>query len=234
MEIPVTDSSNLNGGDRDGITSSASSSTSSNHRSLDQQSSVHQIMGGGRAADVLLWKQRHVSLGVIVVATVSWLVFEHSGLSSLSVSSDILLILTVVLFLRANYAAFRNRQPQTLPELVVSEDMVTSTAASFRAKINHMLLMAHDITLGKDFSLFFKVVICLWLLSVIGSYFSFFTLVYIGTIVSITVPALYSRFKEPVDRYCGVIHQKFSKHYRVVDESIISRIPRSLAKDKDV
>ncbi|KAJ6850615.1 reticulon-like protein B16 [Iris pallida] len=39
--------------------------------------------------------------------------------------------------------------------------------------------MAHDITLGKDFKLFFQVVAFLWLLSVAGSFFSFFTLAYI-------------------------------------------------------
>lgn len=50
-----------------------------------------------------------------------------------------------------------HRQPKTLPELVLSEEMVNNAAASFRVKINYMLLMAHDITLGKDFRLFFKV-----------------------------------------------------------------------------
>ncbi|XP_048446835.1 reticulon-like protein B16 isoform X3 [Pyrus x bretschneideri] len=92
---------------------------------------------------------------------------------------DVLLILVVLLFLRANYAVYRNKQLQTLPELVISEEMVNNAAASFRVKINNVLLMAHDITLGKDFRLFFKVVVWLWLFSVIGSFFSFFTLAYI-------------------------------------------------------
>lgn len=50
-----------------------------------------------------------------------------------------------------------SRQLHTLPELVLSEEMVNNAAASFRVKINNVLLMAHDITLGKDFRLFFKV-----------------------------------------------------------------------------
>lgn len=50
-----------------------------------------------------------------------------------------------------------DRPLRSLPELVLSEEMVNSAAASFRAKINYLLLMAHDITLGKDFKLFFKV-----------------------------------------------------------------------------
>lgn len=161
------------------------------------------------AADILLWKQWHVSSGIVVVATVFWLLIEHSGLPLLTTCSDVLLILVVLLFLRANFAAFRNkygygwlmfwitlkflhiiiisykipfvytilffpsdnvfsllaflhflsvsRQLQTLPQLVLSEEFVNNVAASFRAKINNTLLMAHEITLGNDFKLFFRV-----------------------------------------------------------------------------
>lgn len=160
------------------------------------------------AADILLWKQRHVSFGFVVVATVFWLLIEHSGLPLLTTCSDVLLILVVLLFLRANFAAFRNkyvygwllfwitfkflhliifntilfahimfffqedsmfsllavlhlpflcRQLQSLPQLVLSEELVNNVAASVRAKINNALLLAHDITLGNDFKLFFRV-----------------------------------------------------------------------------
>jgi hypothetical protein len=50
-----------------------------------------------------------------------------------------------------------SRQPPTLPELIVSEEMVNNVAASFRVKVNNVLLIAHDITIGKDFRIFFKV-----------------------------------------------------------------------------
>jgi hypothetical protein len=49
------------------------------------------------------------------------------------------------------------RQLKPVPELVVSEEIVNSTAATFRARVNSMLMIAHDITLGKDFRLFFQV-----------------------------------------------------------------------------
>ncbi|XP_022861540.1 reticulon-like protein B16, partial [Olea europaea var. sylvestris] len=112
------------------------------------------------AADVIMWRWRHVSSGIIIVATVAWVLIERSGLSFLSLCSDILLSLIVLLFLQANYAVFRKRQLQTLPELVLSEEMVNNAAASFRVKVNYMLLMAHDITLGKDFRHFFLVSNC--------------------------------------------------------------------------
>lgn len=224
----------VNGDENERIDNLPSTSTSASYKLFGRQSSVHQIMGGGKAADVILWRRRRVSFGVIVAATFAWFLFERSGLSALPICCDVLLILIVLRFIRANYAVFRNSQLQSLPELVLSEEMVNNAAASFRSKVNYMLLMAHDITLGKDFKLFFKVVIAFWLLSVIGGLLSFCTLVYIGTIIFITVPALYNRFEDPVDRYAGMIHRKFSRHYKIVDENVVSRFPRNLPRDKEL
>ncbi|KAM7276222.1 hypothetical protein ACFE04_018088 [Oxalis oulophora] len=229
----ATDTDIRNGNETASTSSSPTSSASAGYKLFGRQVTIHQFMGGGKAADLFLWKQRRLSFGVIIVATVAWIIFEFSDLPFLAICSDVLLTLTILLFLHSSYAAYRNKQPHTLPELELSEEMVNNTAASFRVKFNNVLLMAHDITLGNDFRLFFKVVVFLWIFSAIGSYLSFFTLAYIGTILCITIPALYSKFEDPVDRYGGMIHKQFSRHYKIVDENVISRIPQSLSKEKD-
>lgn len=61
------------------------------------------------AADLLLWRRRHLSLGVIIISTVAWLIFEFSGLPFLSVSSDVLLIGIIISFVHARVSAFRKR-----------------------------------------------------------------------------------------------------------------------------
>ena len=68
----------------------------------------------------------------------------------LTILSLLKLVWSVLLFLL-------RRQLKSLPELELSEETVNSVATSFRVKINYVLLMAHDITHGKDFRLFFKV-----------------------------------------------------------------------------
>ncbi|KAG8493483.1 hypothetical protein CXB51_010918 [Gossypium anomalum] len=140
------------------------------------------------AADILLWKQLNVSFGII-------LIFEKSGLPLLLIFSDVLLILIALLFIHANYVAYRNRQLETLPELKMLEEM--------------------DMTFGNDFWLFFKVLICLWLFSAIGSYCSFFTLTYVGkkvhlTILSIILLTFYGKYEEHANKYCRMIHQQIS------------------------
>lgn len=195
----------------------------------ERNSSGESSSTSGKSANVVLWKRWQVSCGTIVVATVAWLLVECSGLSFLSLCSDVMLILIVLLFLQANFAVFRNEKLQKLPKLVLSEEMVNNAAASFHIKVNHALLMAHDITFGKDFKLFFKVVVCLWLLSGIAYTVSFFTLAYVGIILSVTVPVLYNKYQEHVDLFTGLIRQSVWKHYNLVDESVIGRIRRSVA-----
>lgn len=195
--------------------------------------SVHQIVGGGKAADIILWKCRRATVGLIFGATIAWWLFEKSDLSFLTICCDVLLILILVQFLWVKISGLLNKQPRPLPELVLSEEMVNNAAALFRVKVNNMLMIAHDITLGKDFRLFFQVVSVLWLLSVIGNFYSSVTLAYVGTIALVTVPALYHRHQENVDKYAGMLHRNFSRHYKVVDENVISRLPRSFIRDKD-
>ncbi|KAE9465120.1 hypothetical protein C3L33_02972, partial [Rhododendron williamsianum] len=136
-------------GDGDGRNSSGVSSSTSGEAA--------DIILWNLAADIILWKQWHVSCGIIVVATIAWLLVERSGLSFLSLCSDVMLFLIVLLFLQANFAVFRHEKLPKLPKLVLSEEIVNNGAASFRLKVNHALLMGHDITFGKDFTLFFKV-----------------------------------------------------------------------------
>lgn len=54
-----------------------------------------------------------------------------------------------------------------------------------------------------------------------------------GVIISITIPALYDKFEHRVDVCVGMIRRQFSRHYKIVDESLQSRLPRTLIKDKD-
>ncbi|KAH7855148.1 hypothetical protein Vadar_021768 [Vaccinium darrowii] len=202
----------------------------------ERNSSGESSSTSGKSANVVLWKRWQVSCGTIVVATVAWLLVEcqlccfqkrvDSFILCNSSDSNFL----IILLQKSLIVVFSlHRKLQKLPKLILSEEMVNNAAASFRIKVNHALLMAHDITFGKDFKLFFKVVVCLWLLSGIAYTVSFFTLAYVGIILSVTVPVLYNKYQEHVDLFTGLIRQSVWKHYNLVDESVIGRIRRSVA-----
>ncbi|XP_057836818.2 reticulon-like protein B12 isoform X1 [Cryptomeria japonica] len=197
------------------------------YRLFRRERSVHQIMGGGKAADVILWRRHNISIGILFAATAAWLLFERSGYALLSLVANVLLLLIVILFFWANSAALLKRPPPPLPELELSEEIVNSAAASMRVRINYSLAVAHDIALGKDFKLFAKVVVCLWLLSVVGSWFNFLTLIYISKLeffnhVFVLVPPFlaYYFFLGCVIMYGNCLSDLFLKSFDILGDCL--------------
>nr|XP_011466502.1 PREDICTED: reticulon-like protein B12 isoform X2 [Fragaria vesca subsp. vesca] len=117
-------------------------------RLFGRKRTLHEILGGGLVADVILWRQKDVTMRIMLVALAAWVVFEKSGYTLLSLVSSVLLLLFVVLFLWAKSAAILNRPAPPLPELQLSEEMVNEAAAIIRTRVNALLLVSLDISLG--------------------------------------------------------------------------------------
>lgn len=81
----------------------------SSSRLFNRHRTIHEIFGGGFVADVVLWRQTNVTMGILLVALSSWVLFERSGYTLLSFASIVLLLLDTILFLWAKSAAVLNR-----------------------------------------------------------------------------------------------------------------------------
>ncbi|XVE97020.1 hypothetical protein REPUB_Repub02eG0274500 [Reevesia pubescens] len=196
----------------------------SSNRLFNRQRTVHEILGGGLVADVMLWRRGNLTLGILLVTLAAWLVFEKSGYTLLSFVSSVLLLLIVVLFLWAKSAAILNRPAPPLPELYLSEEMVNEVGAFIRAHVNHILSASQDIALGKDARLFSKVAANLLLISVVGGFTDFLTLGYTSLVVVLTVPALYERYEDYIDSYVIIGYRKMQQLYVKFDSKFINRI----------
>lgn len=202
------------------------------YRLFNRQRSLHEILGGGKPADVILWRKKYISAAILVGATVAWFLFEYSGFSLLSIVSDVLLLLIVGLFVWANAAVITHWPKPRIPELQLSEEMVANFAAALRVEINKALAVAHDIALGKDFKLFLKVVAVLWGLSLVGGWFHFLTLLYICVVLCHTVPVIYEKYEEQIDSYAKVALDEAHKHYRTVNAAVAKKFPNIAFKEK--
>lgn len=47
-----------------------------------------------------------------------------------------------------------------------------------------------------------------------------------------TVPILYDKYQDKVDHFAGKAHTEACKHYQVLDQKVLSKIPRGPAKTK--
>ncbi|XVE49250.1 hypothetical protein DITRI_Ditri01bG0067800 [Diplodiscus trichospermus] len=194
--------------------------------------SVHQALGGGPVADVLLWRKWYGGVVMLASATTFWYLFERAGYNFLSFVANVLLLLVVILFFWAKSASLLNRPLPPLPNLEISDKTVAKVADELQVWINYVLSIAHDIAIGRNLKLFFKVAAGLWLISWIGSLFNFLTLVYLGVILSLAVPLVYDKYQHHIDEKLSVTHRIIQTQYRKIDETVLRKLPLPSNKEK--
>lgn len=183
-------------------------------------------------ADVMLWRRKDLTVGILLVTLSAWVVFEISGYTLLSLVSSVLLLLIVILFLWAKSAALLNRPAPPLPELFIPEETVNEVGAIIRNHVNFLLSASHDIAMGKDPRMFFKVAGCLCLISFIGGLTDFLTLAYTGLVIVLTIPALYERYEDHIDRYVIMGYQKLKQLYLHFDVEYFSKVRKRILEKK--
>ncbi|GMY38533.1 reticulon-like protein B11 [Fagus crenata] len=195
---------------------------------------VHQALGGGSVADVVLWKKWYGGVVVLISASTLWFLFERAGYNLLSFVANVLFLLVVILFFWAKSASLLNRPLPPIPDLEISEESIVKAADAMQMLINSALSIAHDIAIGRNLKLFIKVAIGLWVISYIGSLINFLTLVYIGVLLSLSVPVVYDKFQDHIDEKLCVIHRILQTQYRKIDENLLKKIPLPLNKEKKI
>jgi hypothetical protein len=201
-------------------------------RVFNREKSVHQLLGGGQVADVLLWRQKHLSAALLIGSTIIWFLLEKSQYKLVPLLSNVLIFAIVVLFVWANLASLLNRPGPPVPDLTLSEDAVLSTASVLRVELNKVLEVFQDVALGKDFKLFLKVVALLWIVSTVFSRLNFLTAIWIIIILAHTIPFIYDTYEDVIDEHLLRASDEANKHYKNLDAAVRSKIPRAPAKDK--
>ncbi|KAF5802971.1 hypothetical protein HanRHA438_Chr06g0274941 [Helianthus annuus] len=162
---------------------------------------LHAALGSGKTADILLWRQKQMSGAILVSATVIWLLFERIGYHLLPFLCHFLILTLAILFLWSNLSSFINKSPPKFPDIRLSQEMCDCIALLLKDQINEGCLYLREMTTGRDIKRFLTVIFTLWVVSVIGGWFEFLTLVYILFVVLLTAPLLYERNENLVDAY---------------------------------
>jgi len=201
-------------------------------RMFGREKPVHKIFGGGKPADVFLWRNKKVSGAVLGGATAIWVLFELLEYHFLTLVSHGLILTLVGLFLWSNASTFIKKSPPKIPEVHIPEEPVVKFAAALRAEINWALSTLREIASGRDLKKFLSVIAGLWILSVLGSCFNFLTLFYIVFVLLHTVPVLYEKYEDKVDAFAEKAMIEIKKQYAVFDAKVLSKIPRGPLKNK--
>ncbi|KAF7810387.1 reticulon-like protein B2 [Senna tora] len=225
-------SSSSSDSDDEKKSSSSPSIKSKIFRIFGREKPVHKVLGGGRPADVFLWRNKKISATVLGVATGLWVLFELIEYHLLTLVCHILILSLALLFLWSNASTFINKSPPRIPEVHIPEDHVTQVASALTTEINWALVVLRDIASGRDLKKFLSVIAGLWVFSIVGSWCNFLTLFYIAFVLLHTVPVLYEKYEDKVDSFAEKATAEFKKQYAVFDAKVLSKIPRGALKDR--
>ncbi|XP_042471548.1 reticulon-like protein B9 [Zingiber officinale] len=209
-----------------------SSSSSPIKRLLGQDRPLHALFGGGKVADIILWRDKRVSASILAGISIIWTLFEVLEYNFLSLLCHISITAMLLVFIWSNGAALLGQPPPKIPELILSEKAFTRVALTFRAKLTQFLSLLHYVACGKDLKWFLLTVLSLWILSVIGSWCSTISLLFFVLVCGLTIPALYERYEEEVDYLASRGSQDLKEFFKRVDSRVLERIPRGPGKRK--
>ncbi|XP_010261408.1 PREDICTED: reticulon-like protein B2 [Nelumbo nucifera] len=220
--------------DSDNEKSSPSSVKAAVYRLFGRQKPVHKVLGGGKPADVFLWRNKKISASVLGGATAAWVLFELLEYHFLTLVCHCLILSLSLLFLWSNATTFINKSqsPPRIPEVYIPEDPVLQFASALRIEINSGFSVLRDIASGRDLKKFLVVIAGLWVLSIVGSWCNFLTLFYIVFVLLHTVPVFYEKYEDKVDSFAEKAMAEIKKQYVVFDAKVLSKIPRGPLKDK--
>ncbi|KAF9588963.1 hypothetical protein IFM89_017642 [Coptis chinensis] len=193
------------------------------NRLFGRQKPVHNVLGGGKSADVLLWRNKKISASVLTGATAIWVIFEWLNYHLLTMVFFALLIGMLAQFAWT---------PSKVPRVRLPEELFANIGVSIGAEVNRFLGYLQNVACGGNLKQFLMVVLSLWIAAVIGSWCNFLTVLYIGFIGAHTLPVLYERYEDQIDSFVYKILDQLQHQYGKIDSKVLSRIPKGSFKGK--
>ncbi|KAJ6773927.1 RETICULON [Salix purpurea] len=206
--------------------------TSHFNRLFGRQKPIYNLLGGGKSADVLLWRNKKISAGVLTGATAIWVLFECLNYNFLSLVCYAVVLVMLAQFVWTNASSLINRAPAQVPRLVLPKDIFVSIGKSIGGEVNRDLKFLQDVSCGGNLKQFVLVVASLLVAAIIGSWCNFLTVVYIGFVAAHTLPVLYERYDDEVDDFVHKSLDKLQHNYRKLDAGFLSKIPKGNFKAK--
>ncbi|KAK7274249.1 hypothetical protein RIF29_15331 [Crotalaria pallida] len=196
--------------------------------SLFGRQRLHAVLGSGKIAEILLWRDKKLSATILAGFTIIWFLFEVVEYNFVTLLCHILIAIMLILFVWYNAAGLFTWNCPSVYDLEIPE----STFRFFCKKFNWSLRKFYDISTGKDMTLFFVTITGLWILSAIGTYFDTLNLLYIWFLFFITLPVMYERYEYEVDYLASKGNQDMRRLFKKLDSNVLNKIPRGPVKEK--
>ncbi|KAF0905033.1 hypothetical protein E2562_000843 [Oryza meyeriana var. granulata] len=193
---------------------------------LGREKPLHDALGGHKAADIILWRDKRVSAAILAGATVAWYLFEVAEYHFLTLACYLAMLGMLVVFIWGNVSAFMNLPAPRIPEIFMSERTTGQVILALHSRLTWFVHRLYDIACGKDIKMLILTVLSLYIASVIASCCSSLTLLYLVVLSTMTLPALYENYESEVDHLVSTAVHDLRSHVGEMDSGVLRKIPR--------
>ncbi|XP_054808700.1 reticulon-like protein B14 [Prosopis cineraria] len=191
-------------------------------RLFGRQRPFHAILGGGKVADILMWRNKKLSASILVGLSTIWFLLEVVEFHFITLLCYFLIFNLLFFFLWYNTARFITWSPPCIYEVGISE----STWRYLFKRFNWFMKTLCEISTGKDLKLLFMTITGLWILSAIGTCFTALNLLYIISLCMMTLPVMYEQYECEVTYLASKGNRDLNRLFRKLDSKFLSKIPR--------
>ncbi|KAL9233186.1 hypothetical protein vseg_008215 [Gypsophila vaccaria] len=196
----------------------AKGSLSSRESQFDDFSKAEEMLGYGKVADILLWRDEMETFSYFLVTCGFFYWFFLSGRTFISSTVGLLLLATFLLIVHS-ILPVNLFQKFPLPRFEISEGTMRNMLDNVAVVWNEAVQVAKALAQGDDWSLFLKAAIPLYIFKVIVSH-SFAMLVGAVLIFAFTSFFTYEQYEQEIDKFIWIVV--------IVAKSFLSLLLRSL------
>ncbi|KAL3824798.1 hypothetical protein ACJIZ3_020827 [Penstemon smallii] len=197
-----------------------------------RQRSIHAVLGGGKVADVLLWRNTKVSAAILIGIATIWFLFEVVEYNLVTFLCHLFITTMLLIFIWSTTAEFFKWNPPNIPKIILQDSTFRDLALILHKKFNYLLSKLMYIASGNDPKLFLLTIVTLWIISIIGSSISSLNLLFFGVHCLEIVPFLYEQYEDEVDNIAYKLKRRMKKTYKKFEAEYLRKIPRGPVKDK--
>ncbi|KAM2622129.1 hypothetical protein TB2_026792 [Malus domestica] len=174
--------------------------------------------------DILLWRKKKQSFLVLSTATATWILLDVYQCNFLTVISYVAMFIVTSLFLSGNLLRLLGKEPPDLSRVGITEKSALEMGNTIRAWVEEGIRWMFQVAAEREWFVFVGTVSGLWLLSRVARCVDLLTLLYIGIVMGMTVPAMYVKYEDKIGRSEEKLKAQLKRYYDTLDEKVVKKI----------
>ncbi|KAK9129622.1 hypothetical protein Sjap_010109 [Stephania japonica] len=184
---------------------------------------------GNTMKDIILWRNKKQSFSAFLVATATWVVLEVYQFNFLTIASWAAMAVVSLFFIWGNLCRLFGKERPSLSEFEIPDQSAQRAAISVKIWVETGVRWLFRVGAESEWYEFAGVIGALWVLSILGGWFDFVTILYASVVGGLSVPWVYVKYEERIKRWRDEIRMGGNRVVEKFNERVVRKV-----KDKVV